>query len=178
MKQISIQQYSTATLSQQQRLTVAQHSWLSERSSLWNVAACWHVPDAMRAHYKGYDAHWLSKELTRYFNAVDRRIFKAAHKNRGARLPRIITLEHDDAVGWHAHGLLDCAEGMNEDETIGILDPLWKRHTERFATGKFEKHISYFSYDNGNYLGYCLKRLGRQDDTQGILDTRNTYFRD
>ena len=65
MKQIGIQQYRTATLSQQQRLTVAQHSWLSERSKFWNIAACLHVPDAMRVHYKGYDVDF-HLELSRF----------------------------------------------------------------------------------------------------------------
>ena len=161
------------------KLKEAQLRWLGEKSKYFNIAACWHVPSAMRTHYRGYDADWLAKELTRYFNKVDRRIHKAAHKNRGNRLQRIITLEHDDKVGWHAHGLLDCAFGMNEDETIAVLDKLWKEHTDRFATNKFEKHLTYFSYDQGNYLQYCLKRLNRQDDKAlGILDTKNTYFAD
>ena len=165
------------SLSLTQKLNEAQFRWLEKHSKDWNIAACWHIPNSMRTYYKGYDADWLAKELTRYFNRVDRRICKAAYKNRGIRLQRIVTLEYDENVGWHAHGLLECALGMNEDETIAILDKLWREKTVRFATEKFEKHLSYFGYDNGRYLQYCLKRLNRHDDKAlGILDTRNTYF--
>ena len=167
------------SLSNNQMLRIAQQRWLREHSKHWNVVACWHVPNAMRKHYKGYDEHWLSKELTRYLNKVDRCIFKAAHKNKGARLPRIITLEYAEAVGWHAHGLLDCAKGMNEDETISVLKRCWDMQTERFATEKFEKHLSHFGYDNGFYLTYSLKQTYRQNEqAQGILDLRNCYFPD
>jgi hypothetical protein len=67
---------------------------------------------------------------------------------------------------------------MNEDETIELLYKLWKRHTGRFATGKFEKHLSYFGYDNGHYLDYSIKNIDKQDDTKALLDLRNTYFSD
>ena len=164
-------------LSNQQKLRIAKLNWLGEHSKHWNVVACWHVPNAMRKHYKGYDEHWLSKELTRYLNKVDRYIFKASFTNRGVRLPRIITLEYAEGVGWHAHGLLDCAAGMNEDETITVLKSFWEKQTHRFSTAKFETHISYFSYDQGTYLPYCLKATNKQhEQAQGILDLRNCYL--
>ena len=151
--------------------------WLSERSMHWNVCAAFHVPNGMRRHYYGYSADWLAKEMTRYLNKVDRHIYNAAHRNRGVRLQRIITLEHDDSVGWHAHGVFDCPEGWNEDETIRVLRHYWQAHTKRFATEKFEKRIDYFEYDSGRYLRYILKRLDWQDEgATGMLDTRNTYL--
>jgi len=151
--------------------------WLGEHSKHWNVCAAFHVPNAMRRHYRGYTADWLSKELTRYLNKVDRHIYKAANRNRGARLQRIITLEYEASVGWHAHGMFDCAKGWDEDATIGVLRHYWQAHTKRFATEKFEKHIDYFEYDRGSYLTYILKRLDWQDEgATGMLDTHNTYL--
>lgn len=170
----TIRQYSKTSPHHEAHL-----AWLGERSKLWNVVMTWHVPNAMRRHYGGYDALWLGKELTRYFNKVDRRIYKAGLKNRGMRLPRIITLECDENVGWHAHGILDYAPGKNEDETIQILSKLWLSHTSRFATDKFEKHLVIGQYDNGYGLPYIIKRIDRQNEkVKGILDLNNTYLPD
>lgn len=155
----------------------AQTEWLKERSKYWNICAALHVPNAMRKHYFGYDEHWLAKELTRYFNKVDRHIYKAAHKNRGMRLQRIITLEYSENVGWHAHGIFDCAEGYNEDETIEILKRYWQKQTERFAIQKFEQRLDYFEYDRGNYIDYILKNVRlNEEGAVGILDTKNTFL--
>ena len=154
-------------------------AWLGEHSTLWNVVVTWHVPETMRRHYRGYDEDWLARELTRYFNKVDRRIYKAGLKNRGMRLPRIITLEYNESVGWHAHGLLDCAPGKNEDETLELLTKLWRKHTDRFATDRFEKHLVIGQYDNGKALPYIIKRIDRQNEqAHGILDLNNTYIPD
>ena len=151
--------------------------WLMENSCSWNVCVALHVPNAMKRHFYGYTSDWLSKELKRYFNAVDRRIFKAAHKNRDKRLKRIVVLEHDELVGWHAHIMCDCADGMNEDETIDILKKFWEKQTDRFATGKFEKRLGYFEYDQGFYMRYILKKaLSDEEGYTGLIDLKNTHL--
>ena len=158
-----------------QRLSIAYQNWLGEKSKEMTICVCWHIPNAMRRHFNGYTADWVAKELRRYFNKVDRRIFKAALKNRGIRLQRIITLEHDEEVGWHAHGLLGCAPDMDEQQTITILEKLWVEHVGRFASGKFEKHVFWAQKNVGFYLPYITKRTHRdQDLDRGFLDTMNT----
>ena len=181
MSKTSIQKYHNTTneFTHAQRLYIAYLRWLGGHSKHWNINVCWHVPEAMRRYYGGYNADWLAKELTRYFNKVDRRIYKAAYTNRGLRLQRIITLEYDDAVGWHAHGILECALGMDEEQTLTLLQKMWRQHTARFSKAKFEKHEFWGETDNGFYLPYILKRVHRQNKTTlGILDTKNTYFLD
>ena len=151
--------------------------WLRGKSNCWNICIALHVPNAMRFYYKGYTADWLSKELTKYFRAVDRRIYKAGHKNRDLRLPRIVVLEEGELVGWHAHILCDCGEGLNEDETISILKKMWAKHTNKFHTGKFEQRLGYFEYDQGNYLKYILKEISDDEQgTKGLLDVKNIFF--
>jgi len=159
------------------KLKIAYARWLGQETEQWKICVCWHAPDAMRRYYRGYTEDWLAKELTRYFNKVDRRIFKAAHKNRGIRLQRVITLEHDDNVGWHAHGIVECAQNMDEAQTYALLETLWLEHTNRFSTGKFEKHLFWSEPDQGYHLPYIVKRLHTESKaTPGVLDTRNTYI--
>lgn len=161
------------------KLKIAYSRWLEKKCVKMNIAACWHVPAAMRWHFDGYTADWLAKELKRYFNKVNRRIYKAASKNRGLKLQRVITLEYDPEVGWHAHGLLACGPGMNEQETIDVLENLWTKQTKRFVTGKFEKHCFWAQSDKGKYLSYISKRVHRQNEIDvGFLDTINTYLLD
>ena len=158
-----------------QRLSIAYKDWLGEKSKTMTICACWQVPDAMRRHYNGHTAQWLAKELRRYFNKIDRRIFKAAHKNRGMRLQRIISLEYDEHVGWHAHGMLECAHGKDGQETIDLLEHGWLKHTERFASNKFEKHVFWADQNKGSHHHYIIKRMHREDDLgTGFLDTMNT----
>ena len=164
-------------LTHTQRTKIQQKRWLDEHAEGLTLCVCWHVPNAMKNYYRGHDAHWLSKELTRYFNNVDRRIFKAAHRNRGERLRRIVTLERDDNVGWHAHALVATAPSRDDQETRQILRDEWIKHTKRFATGKFDKYLFYGEVDRGETLGYITKHThNNDDDTKGFIDTRNTYI--
>jgi hypothetical protein len=131
----------------------------------------------MKHHFRGYDEIWLSKELRRYFNAVDRRIFKAAHKNKGMRLRRIITLEWDENVGWHAHGLVATAPNLDEQQTRQILRDEWIKYTKRFATGKFDKYLFYGEIDRGSSLSYITKYTHNStDNTKGFIDLNNNYI--
>ena len=62
-------------LTHAQRTRIEELRWLNAHSQTWNIAVTWHVPNAMRAYYRGYNEVWLSKELRRYLNKVDRHIW-------------------------------------------------------------------------------------------------------
>ena len=159
------------------RTVKAQAQWLENQFDSLPLSVCWHVPNAMKHHYHGYDEIWLSKELRRYFNNVDRRIFKAAHKNKGTRLRRIITLERDENVGWHAHGLVAAAPDLDEQQTRQILRDEWIKYTKRFATDKFDKRLFYGEIDRGRSLGYITKHIhNNEDGSKGFLDLQNNYI--
>ena len=171
-----------SALTHAQRTRIEELRWLSAHSQTWNIAVTWHVPEPMRAFYNGYNQRWryiedwLSNELRRYLNKVDRHIYKAAHKNRSMRLPRIITLEHADTVGWHAHGLLTNPPHLDEPTTQQILATHWHRHTARFATARFEQRLFWAEPVNGNYLGYITKHTKHLGGTLGFIDLSNTYL--
>ena len=160
-----------------ERTIFEQNRWLNDNANGLTLSVAWHVPNKMKANYSGFDSYWLSKELGKYFNKIDRKIFKAAHKNRGIRLRRIITLEKDDAVGWHAHGLIDTAPQQDDQYTRQILRDLWIDHTSRFNTGKFDKYLFYGEIDRGKTLGYITKNVhNNTDSSKGFIDLNNTFI--
>jgi hypothetical protein len=163
-------------LTHAQRTRIAELRWLNAHSQTWNIAVTWHVPYAMRAHYRGYNEDWLTRELRRYLNKVDRHIYKAAHKNRSVRLPRIITLEHTDTVGWHAHGIISNPSHLDEQTTQNILAKHWHKHVARFATERFEKRLFLAEPINSNYLDYITKHTKDLEGTKGFIDLANTYL--
>jgi hypothetical protein len=170
------------TLTHAQRTRIAELRWLNANSHTWNIAVTWHVPNEMRTYYNGYNQtwrhieDWLSNEMRKYLNTVDRAIYKAAHKNRSIRLPRIITLEHTETVGWHAHGIISNPLHLDEQTTQNILAKHWHKHVARFATERFEKRLFLAEPINGNYLGYITKHTKDLEGTKGFIDLANTYL--
>ena len=169
-----------------QKIKLKEIEWLANASETWEIAACWHIPNAMKRHYSGlaitnafyggYTDYWFSKQLNRYFKSVDRKIFKAAHKKHKMRLERILTLEYKDGVGWHAHGLLNHAPQLTNEQTAEILEQEWLKHTKQFANKRFEEHLIYLAQDNGTYLGYMTKNIDwLNEHANGYLDL-NTYL--
>lgn len=164
-------------LTRYQKLRVSEANWLANASDGWNIAACWHVPIAMKRYHCRFDERWLSTQINRYFKNVDRRIFKTAHKKHNKRLQRIITLEYADKVGWHAHGLIEHAPNLSNIATAEILKEEWLRHTKQFAPAYFEKHQIYLAPDYGSYLGYMTKNIDwLNEKAQATLDTNNTFL--
>jgi hypothetical protein len=175
-----------SAVTQYQKIKLKEIEWLADASETWTIAACWHIPNAMKRHYSGqaitnafyggYTDYWFSKQLNRYFKNVDRKIFKTVHRKRNLRLQRILTLEYKDSVGWHAHGLVNCAPRFSNEETAKILEEEWMRHTKNFANKKFDEHLIYLAPDNGTYLGYMTKNIDwLNEHANGYLDL-NTYL--
>ena len=163
-----------------QQTKIQEQRWLNIHAQTWNIAATWHFPNSIRAYYGGwYDPNWHSKEFRRYLNRVDRKIYKAAHKNGGQRLPRIIVLEDKERVGWHVHGLLTNPPHLDEASTAHILTEEWKNYLKRFPSKKFEKHIIEIGPVRDEYLSYITKFTDdTSDDPLGFIDGDNTYLPD
>lgn len=160
-----------------QKIKLKEIEWLANASETWEIAACWHIPNAMKRYYCRFDERWLSTQINRYFKNVDRRIFKTAHKKHNMRLQRIITLEKADKVGWHAHGLIKNAPNLSNYKTAEILKDEWLKHTKKFAQAYFEKHQIYLAPDYGSYLGYMTKNIDwLNEKALATLDTNNTFL--
>jgi hypothetical protein len=160
-----------------QRYKIHEGRWLIHHAATWNIAVTWHFPKSMRSYYNRYDKDWHAKELRRYFNRLDRKIYKAGLKNRNERLPRIISLEHEDGVGWHAHGLLTNPPHLTEEHTSQLIEQEWRKHTARFPAHKFDQRLIDIGPVRADYLGYLTKRTAHHsDDARGIIDELNTYL--
>jgi len=151
--------------------------WIKNTGVKWDVCATLHVPEAKRKAAQGWTADWLSDELRHYFNKLDRRIFKSAHRYHGARVNRFITLENSEGVGWHAHALLRTAVGMQQAAFISLADQLWHAQQERYATACFQSRLSAIEPLHGNFAYYMIKSVhGGSDNSEGVLDLRNIHL--
>jgi hypothetical protein len=164
------------------RLRNATHDWITSEAGDLDIACCWHVPERVRAADKGWDELWLEKYMRRYLNKLDRRIYKAAHKNRGMRITRFITLEHGAGVGWHAHGLIGTPEHMDQPSMCAAIEQLWRQHTGVYEENRrFEQRCVWVEPKHADYLGYSLKQSINVTEQpigglRGIVDLHNTYL--
>jgi hypothetical protein len=157
--------------------TTALCDWVQNAGVKWDVCATLHVPEAMRTARKGWAADWLSSQLSRYFNQFDRRIFKSAHRNHGARVYRWVTLESSDGVGWHAHALLQTPTNMPQAKFISLADKLWHKHCARHSAAHFQSRLSVIAPLTGNFSYYTVKSVhDGADHSKGILDLRNIHL--
>ncbi len=157
--------------------TTALCDWVKQKNIVWDVCATLHVPEAMRVVERGWTADWLSSLLSRYFNQLDRRIFKAAHRNREVRLHRWVTLEHSDGVGWHAHVLLQTPTIIDQAALITLAGDIWHRRYAQYATAQFKSRLCVVEAVNGNFFYYANKSAhDTSDHSKGILDLRNIHL--
>ncbi|MEJ1938745.1 hypothetical protein WDZ92_51775, partial [Nostoc sp. NIES-2111] len=105
------------TYSRKQSLKSAADSWVNAQGIQWDIAACWHLPVCDIGSDIDDVEIRVGKKLRRYFNTLDRHIFKAKHK-RGFRVRRFITLEHAAGVGWHVHGVLETPQHVEQATLI------------------------------------------------------------
>jgi len=151
--------------------------WINNTGVKWDVCATLHVPEAKRKAAQGWTADWLSKELRHYFNQLDREIFKSAHRRRGARINRFITLEYSEGVGWHAHALLRTPVCMQQAAFISLADQLWQAQQARYAAAHFQSRLSLIEPLQGNFAFYMIKSVhDGADNSRGVLDLRNIHL--
>lgn len=165
-----------------------QDSWASlvaSRSPTFDVAACWQVPKRLRSAEIGRVANadesshqsWLQGHLRHYFNRLDRAVLKSAYRNKAIRIPRFVTLEYTDEVGWHAHGLLSTPAGVDQAKFVQRTSWLWLRYLGQYAETSFADYLVWSKPTSGNYLGYITKTLDHSGSTQaGVVDLVNTFL--
>ena len=153
--------------------------WINSWDADWDVACCWHTSKTLRKLQNGHDEQWLQRQLSAYFSKLIKRVYThIPHKHR-PHISRFITLEHNDYVGWHAHGVIATPSHMSQDQFIAILEELWVEQAGVGSTEAFKRHLCWFQPLTGNYKHYMLKSaINLHDDLpenfRGFIDLHNT----
>lgn len=167
---------SSVRQQRQDRYKAAIKHWLDDTGVKWDVCATLHTPKAMRDAEKGYTAEWLANKLREYFNALDRTVYKAAHKNRGERVLRYVVLEYEEGVGWHAHVAIKTPEGESSTELIQLADKLWRKKCKQYTNGKFEERLTKIEEIRGRFIEYMNKFVTGEENSKGRFDEKNTHL--
>ena len=170
----------TAVESPKTRQKVAWDNWLYTTGYDWRVACCWHVPQSMRNEQSGHSKEWLARQLSAYFNTLDKRIYKKIPVSKRPRLPRFIVLERSAGVGWHAHGLMENPPHLSRDELTALLADTWENRVGRYCDGIFDRHLFWCEQRDRNYAQYSIKSAielegYNVDGVNGYIDLKNTY---
>jgi hypothetical protein len=169
--------YSEAKIKERIRLVSALPKWFYKCGIKPTIAVCLHTPMLMRFVQKGYDDIWLERINGVYLNQLDRRIFKAAHRNRNLRLKRYVFLEHKDTVGWHTHFVTETPPNMTIENTICLMEKLWLKQCKNYTNPKFIDRLFWAEEIKGNYEAYIQKHIFNEDGTTiGKLDIKNTVI--
>jgi hypothetical protein len=148
------------------RYQEAVRKWLGENGA--DIAASFLLPRELMSALKrtsvGADDIALSLQLTYLFNQVDRQVFKSAHRNRGVRVPRIVTLERTDEVGWHAHVLVKTPEHFAPERLSLLMQRLWLRQLRWYTSPRFVGRLYWAEHISGSYFEYSTKQVGGKGD--------------
>lgn len=157
-------------------LREASDKWASGTGVVWDIAACWHLPFGdMEGGIDDVDIR-IGKKLRRYFNQLDRRIFKAQHK-RGHRVKRFITLEHAESVGWHVHGFLATPSHIDQQDFMEDVRQVWQRCVRYDRIGLPRTRLAWCEPIVNRYPQYTTKHsFGPLQGAKGTIDTQNAYF--
>jgi hypothetical protein len=160
-----------------QKIQQSIKQWGNAPQFQWDICATWHIPNALREKHGGWDDRWHECKMRKYFNAVDRRIYKAAHKNRGQRVSRWMVMERAGGVGWHSHGLLQTPAHMTHEAFIDELCGLWHRHCGIKNASRFQSYLFEAELVKADFLGYTIKGLSKlNENANGVLDTHNSVL--
>lgn len=134
-----------------------------------------HLPHHL-AHQQSGDI--MSQFLTFLFNRLDRELFGELHTKSGLRLPRFVTLERTNGVGWHAHISLKIwrdAEGyvIDPDCVQKALTDLWHEIIKQPQEGKFSAFFVKFKKTHDEFLSYSLKHIDKRHEHSGKVDILN-----
>ena len=134
-----------------------------------------HLPHHL-AHHPNSDI--LSQHLNHLFNRLDRYFLGTAHRRHHLRIPRFVTLERTDGVGWHAHVSLKIwrdAQGyvIEPDALSAQLKSCWHEITRQPMTGKFSGLVVCFKPTHERFLSYSLKQIDVREGHRGEVDVLN-----
>lgn len=160
----------------QERYKAALKHWIDDTGVKWDVCATLHIPKKMREAKCGHTSDGLAKELREYFNALDRAVYKAAHKNRGMRVLRYVVLEYEESVGWHAHIALKTPDGQSSAELIQLADKLWRKKCKQYTNRKFDERLTKIEEIRGRFIDYMNKFVTGEEDSKGLFDDKNTHL--
>jgi hypothetical protein len=157
-------------------LKAAADSWVSSTCIKWDIAACWHLPlSDLLGDVENVEMR-VGTKLRRYFNTLDRRIFKAKHK-KGTRIKRFITLEHAASVGWHVHGILETPQHIDQHQFISAVKNTWVHCVKNDKIGLPRSHLAWCEPIETRYPQYTTKHsFAPLHRAKGTIDPMNTYF--
>lgn len=147
----------------------------------WDIALTLHTPLKLRYDHQGYDELWLEQQVSVLFNVLSKVIFADIPKKQRPMLRRLIALEKDIYVGWHAHGVISTPEHLDDEILIQAIKEVWGGMMNRHAKEEFKDRLVWCEPVNGNYQQYCVKAAlsaqGRNPVGQfGTISLRNTHL--
>jgi hypothetical protein len=123
----------------------------------WNIAVTLHTPLRLRYLQNGYDELWLERQISVFFNMLSKKIFAGIPKKQRPMLRRLITLEKDTYVGWHAHGVITTPDHLDDDTLIDAINEVWGSMMNPYASREFKDRLVWCEAIRGNYQQYCVK---------------------
>ena len=170
---VEIPYYTSARI---RALKAATDDWVAATHINWDVAACWHLPISDIAGDVEHVEMSVGRKLRRYFNQLDRRIFKSQQK-RGSRVQRFITLEHAESTGWHVHGILATPPHVDQQQLIADVKQIWLYCVQDDKIGLPSAHLAWCEPTTSHYAQYTTKQsFAPLHRARGTIDYQNTYF--
>jgi len=151
----------------------AVRDWLRQGGG--DLPATMHLPRRVQAAFGRFcsnDEMSLSKELRHCLNRFDRKVHRAQYRRHGIRVSRLVVLEHQQTVGWHAHLLLKSPPELGAFRTSTMLSSLWHEQVGEFATCDFDDRLYWAGPLTGDYFSYATKYLDRGSE----IDWNNTVL--
>ena len=155
-------------------MRAAIHRWHKLKSIDWDTACCLHIPEERRNAEQAWYQYGLSKILGRYFNRMDRCLFKTAVKRHNKRMERFVVTEYADSVGWHCHFIAKSPKHLTFEKFRTSLRTQWEKCAGVSCPSQFQSQLFWSEPLKASYQDYCLKRAYRADDDP--FDGRGTQF--
>lgn len=131
--------------------------WI-EQYAPWQTACCWHLPEGYRAKQTAWNEDALTTQMRKYFEVVERRVFKHSPRTANRTIKRFITKEYSDSVGWHAHGLLGTPAHYTDHDFRKLLEDTWVNYYKPYTNPAFMPKLIYLEDLHGKYIGYAVKQ--------------------
>lgn len=157
-------------------LKEAADNWVTSTGIEWDTAACWHLPISKMKGSIDQAELTVGRKLRRYFNQLDKRVFKAQLRN-GYRVKRFITLEYAASVGWHVHGILSTPPHIDQQRFIEDVKQVWLNCVQDDSIGLPLSRLAWCEPVKDHYPQYTTKNsFGPLQNAKGAIDILNTYF--